>query len=170
MNLTLLSAISGEPSFSRVFDDPYACGWDDRAQVKAYVNEMIGAGYYMRWELGDMCFDAGLTKEIIQNLRKNFVHPTFPCLKLLKKGVTDSLSLAYHESEIMLKVVERLSEPVYILHDCLICRAEDSDMVGRTLQDMFSSYCRENGWSVLEPAYTIEQDGKEKKIIYGTVA
>jgi hypothetical protein len=170
MNLTLLSAMSGEPSFPREFDDPYACGWNDRDQVKAYINEMIGAGYHMRWEAGDMCTKAGLTKESIKHLRDNFVHPAFPCLKLLKKGVTDALSLAYHESEIMLLVVEKLNVPVYILHDCLICRAEDSDLVGNTLQDVFSSYCQEKDWAVLVPAYTIEQSGKEKKSITGRVS
>jgi hypothetical protein len=170
MNLTLLSAMSCEPSFSREFDDPYACGWNDRGQVKAYLNEMIGAGYYMRWEAADMCIKAGLTKESIRDLRDNFVHPKFPCLKLLKKGVTDALLLAYHESEIMLLVVEKLNVPVYILHDCLICRAEDSDLVGNTLQDVFSSYCQEKDWAVLVPAYTIDQSGKDKKIITGRVA
>ena len=62
----------------------------------------------------------------------------------------DSLALAYHESEIMLRVVEGLDVPAYILHDCLICRAVDSDLVGSTLQEVFSSYCRENGWAVPE--------------------
>lgn len=170
MNLTLLSAMSGEPSFPREFEDPYQCGWNDRAQVKAYLNEMIGAGYHMRWEAGDMSREAGLTKESIKALRDNFVHPTFPCLKLLKKGVTDSQSLAYHESEIMLLVVEKLSVPVYILHDCLICRAKDSGLVGSTLQEVFSSYCKDKGWAVVVPAYTIEQAGKEKKSITGRVA
>lgn len=169
MNLTLLSAMSGEPSFPRVFDDPYACGWSDRAQVKAYLNEMIGAGYNMRWESGEMCKKAGLTKESLKVLRDEFVRPTFPCLKLLEKGVTDALSLAYYESEIMLRVVEKLNVPAYILHDCLICRAVDSDLVGSTLQDVFSSYCQGKGWAVLVPAYTIEQAGKDKKSITGRV-
>lgn len=170
MNLTLLSAMSLEPSFPREFDDPYQCGWNDRGQVKAYINEMIGAGYHMRWEAGKMCDKAGLTKESIKALRNNFVHPTFPCLKLLEKGNTDSQSLAYHESEIMLRVVEKLHVPAYILHDCLICRAEDAALVGQTLQDVFSSYCRENGWAVLVPAYTIEQADTDEKLVMGRVA
>ena len=170
MNLTLLSAMSGEPSFPREFEDPYQCGWNDRDQVKAYVNEMIGAGYHMRWEAGKMCQKAGLTKESLKLLRDEYVLPTFPCLKLLKKGVMDALSLAYHESEIMLRVVEKLNVPVYILHDCLICRAEDSSLVGQTLQDVFSSYCRENGWAVVLPAYTIEKADTAKKSIMGRVA
>lgn len=170
MNLTLLSAMSGEISFPREFNDPYACGWNDRKQVKAYINEMIGAGYHMRWEAGAMCQKAGLTKESLKLLRDEFVLPAFPCLKLLKKGVLDALALAYHESEIMLRVVEELDVPAYILHDCLICRAVDSDLVGSKLQEVFSSYCRENGWAVVLPAYTIEQADTEKKIIMGVVA
>jgi hypothetical protein len=169
MNLTLLSAMSGEPSFPREFDDPYDCGWNDRAQVKAYLNEMIGAGYHMRWEAGDMCRDSGLTRESVKVLRDEFVHPAFPCLKILKKGVTDALSLAMHESEVMLRVVESLDVPAYILHDCLICRDADSDLVGATLQDVFSSYCRENRWSVLFPAYTIERADESKKSVCGRV-
>ena len=170
MNLTLLSAMSGEPSFPREFDDPYACGWNDRKQVKAYINEMIGAGYHMRWKDGKMCQKVGLTKESLKLLRDEFVLPAFPCLKLLKKGVLDALALAYHESEIMLRVVEGLDVPAYILHDCLICRAVDSDLVGSKLQEVFSSYCRENGWAVVLPAYTIEQADTEKKSGMGRVA
>ncbi|MBQ1203664.1 MAG: hypothetical protein IIX61_07690 [Loktanella sp.] len=169
MNLTLLSAMSLNPSFPCEFDDPYQCGWSDRSQVKAYINEMIGAGNYKRSDAGDLCKDAGLDRESVKALRDNFVHPAFPCLKLLKKGVTDALSLAFHESEIMLRVVEALDVPVYILHDCLICRAADARLVGDTLQDVFSSYCRENGWSVLHPAYTVEQADTELVSVMGRV-
>ncbi|MAJ04507.1 MAG: hypothetical protein CMH03_07280, partial [Marinovum sp.] len=44
MNLTLLASISGEIPFSTRFKDAYACDWEDRDQVKAIINETIGAG------------------------------------------------------------------------------------------------------------------------------
>ena len=74
----------------------------------------------------------------------------------------DSLSLAYHESEIMLRVVERQRTPIYILHDCLICLQPEALEVGKELQFEYIRYCQEQGWTPLAPAFSIERLGKDK--------
>ena len=74
----------------------------------------------------------------------------------------DSLSLAYHESEIMLRVVERQRTPIYILHDCLICQQQEALEVGKELQFEYIRYCQEQGWTPLAPAFSIERLGKNK--------
>ena len=67
------------------------------------------------------------------HIRKTVIAPRFKCLQMLKKGEMDSLTLAYHESEIMLRVVERLKTPIYILHECLICQQLEALEVGKEL-------------------------------------
>ncbi len=57
----------------------------------------------------------------------------------------DSLTLAYHESEIMLRVVERLKTLIYILHECLICQQLEALEVGKELSLEYIRYCQEQG-------------------------
>ena len=74
----------------------------------------------------------------------------------------DSLTLAYHESEIMLRVVERLKTPIYILHECLICQQLEALEVGKELSLEYIRYCQEQGWTPVAPALSIEGSGREK--------
>ena len=43
MNLTLMCSITGLIPFKTRFKDAYECGWDNRGEVKAIINETIGA-------------------------------------------------------------------------------------------------------------------------------
>jgi hypothetical protein len=123
MNLTLLASISGEIPFSTRFQDAYDCDWEDRGQVKAIINETKGTGTIKHYRIGNLAKGAGLSQEQFTYIRKTVIAPKFKCLKILKQGEIDSLTLAYHESEIMLRVVERLktpTEPPRFYGDCLV--------------------------------------------------
>ena len=161
MNLTLLCSISGEVPFKSRFKDAYECGWKDRGEVKAIVNETIGAGHPRHYTMGKLCRDAGLNQEQFKFIRKNYIAPKFKCLQILKKQQLDSLTLAFHESEIIMRVVERMTIPIFILHDCLICQQGFEADVGNKLQMIYINYCKEQGWTPIAPAYSIDRDGEE---------
>lgn len=170
MNLTLLASISGEIPFKYRFKDPYECGWEDRNQVKAIVNETIGAGTPRHYLIGRLARDVGLDQEAFTHIRKNFIAPKFKCLKSLKKKELDSLTLAYHESEIMMRVVETQRTPIFILHDCLICPQSEALEVGNAMQRIYVNYCREQGWTPVAPAFTIEREGHDTYYASGSRA
>ena len=96
-----------------------------------------------------------------RHIRKNYIAPKFKCLQSLKKGELDSLTLAYHESEIMMRVVERSEIPIFILHDCLICQQSEALDVGKAMQAEYIAYCKEQSWTPVAPAYSIDVKGKE---------
>ena len=66
-----------------------------------------------------------------------------------------------------MRLVERLQKPIFILHDCLICQQDDALDVGKELQKEYVIYCREKGWTPIEPAFSIETDGKEERLVSG---
>ena len=109
---------------------------------------------------------SGLTQEQLTEIRRAIL-PKFECLRSLKKGVLDSEALAYHETEILMRVVERLNRPIFILHDCLICKADEALEVGKEVQKEFVQYCIEMDWRPISPAFTIERDGKDKLQVSG---
>lgn len=162
MNVTLLCSISGQIPFKARFKDAYECDWPNRAEVKAIINETIGAGHPRHYKLGKLCRDEGLTQEQFSHIRKNYIAPKFTCLQSLKKGELDSLTLAYHESEIMMRVVEELRLPVFILHDCLICQQSHELEVGKALQTIYINYCKERGWTPVAPAFSIARNGEDE--------
>lgn len=167
MNLTLLCSITGQIPFSIRFKDAYECGYDNRDHVKAIVNETTGSGTNRHYTMGGLAKDVGLTQKQFTHIRKNFIAPKFTCLQSLKKGVLDALTLAYHESEIMMRVVEQTHLPVFILHDCLICQKDEELVVGNLMQDVYVKYCHEQGWTPVVPAYSIERNGSEKHLVSG---
>jgi len=168
MHVTLLSCITGDIPFSEVFSDAYSCDYDNRSQVKAIINETIGSGTWKHYTVGGLIKDAGVTQEAFTEIRKAFIEPHFTCLKGLQKGVLDSHALVYHESEIMLRVAEQIVDPVFILHDCLICQSRTAQDVGHLMQDIFVQYCREQGWTPVRPAYSIEAQRAGKRYVEGT--
>lgn len=167
MFVTLLAAMSGEIPFKTRFKDPYDCGWDNRSDVKAIINETIGAGTPKHYTRGGMCKDIGMSQEQFTHIRKNFISPKFKCLQILKKDELDSLTLAYHESEIMLRTVESMKQPVFILHDCLICQRDEELDVGKQIQRVFVDYCKEQGWTPIAPAFSVDRLGEEKREFSG---
>jgi hypothetical protein len=167
MNLTLLCSISGHIPFKTRFKDAYECEWPNRAEVKAIINETIGAGHPRHYQPGKLCREVGLTQAQFTHIRKNYIAPKFKCLQILKKGELDSLTLAFHESEIMMRVVERLRIPVFILHDCLICQQSYESEVGKELQDIYIKYCLEQGWQPIAPAFSVARRGKDEVRVSG---
>jgi len=145
---TLLCAITGHVPFKTRFKDPYFIEGIEREEVKTVLTSAIGGGTANQKTLTDL-------------MRK------FGFLRSLKKGVLDSEALAYHETEILMRVVERLNRPIFILHDCLICKADEALEVGKEVQKEFVQYCIEMDWRPISPAFTIERDGRDKLQVSG---
>ena len=163
---TLLCAITGHVPFKTRFKDPYFIEGIEREEVKTVVTSAIGGGTSNQRTLTDLMRKSGLTQQRLTEIRR-IILPKFECLRSLKKGVLDSEALAYHETEILMRVVERLNRPIFILHDCLICKAEEALEVGKEIQKEFVQYCVENDWLPISPAFTIERDGKDKLQVSG---
>ena len=163
---TLLCAITGHVPFKTRFKDPYFIEGIEREEVKTVVTSAIGGGTSNQRTLTDLMRKSGLAQQRLTEIRR-IILPKFECLRSLKKGVLDSEALAYHETEILMRVVERLNRPIFILHDCLICKAEEALEVGKEMQKEFVQYCVENNWRPISPAFTIEQDGKDKRQVSG---
>jgi hypothetical protein len=173
MYLTLLCSITGDVPFKTDFEDPYQLPYKfngiDRSEVKAVINSAIGGGTWRQYKPTKMMTKAGITQERLADIRKAII-PAYDCLKALKKGEMYSETLAIHETEIMMRLVERLQQPIFILHDCLICQQNIALDVGKELQREYVSYCLEQGWTPIAPAFSIEMDGKEKHLVSGSTA
>ena len=167
MHLTLLCSITGEIPFTTRFKDAYECGYENRDHVKSIINETIGAGTPRHYVRGGLTKSVGLTQEQFTYIRRNFIAPKFKCLQHLEKGKLDGLGLMYHESEIMMRVVEQSKLPIFILHDCLICQQGEELDVGKMMQDVYADYCTEQGWTPVAPAFSIERKGGEKHLVSG---
>ncbi len=167
MYLTLLFAITGQVPFQGVFDDPYSVNGVGRTQVKAVINSAIGGGTHLQRQPTKMMKDEGIGQSRLSEIRRVII-PRFECLKALSKNEMYSQVLEVHETEIMMRTVERLQRPIYILHDCLICKEEEALTVGKAMQEEFVNYCLEQGWMPFSPAYSIERDGEDKVVMSGT--
>ena len=163
---TLLCAITGHVPFKTRFKDPYFIEGIEREEVKTVLTSAIGGGTANQRTLTDLMRKSGLTQERLTEIRRAIL-PKFECLRSLKKGVLDSEALAYHETEILMRVVERLNRPIFILHYCLICKADEALEIGKEVQKEFVQYCIEMDWRPISPAFTIERDGKDKLQVSG---
>jgi hypothetical protein len=162
MHLTLMFAISGKSPFGNKFSDPYQLPSLDgitRKEIKAVINSAIGGGTIQQTQPTKMHKIAGINQDRLTEIRGAII-PAYECLDVLwKKGAPRefySENLAWHEAEIMMRVIETLQQPIFILHDCLICQKDTAKDVGLALQNTFISYCQENGWTPIKPAFTIE--------------
>ena len=170
MFLTLLCSITGHVPFTTRFKDPYQLPNHfkdiDRSEVKAVINSAIGGGTSKQYQPTKMIKAEGISQERLSEIRSAII-PAYKCLQSLHKTEVYSETLAMHEVEIMMRLVERLQKPIFILHDCLICQQDDALDVGKELQKQSVSYCREKGWTPIAPAFSIEREGKEKQLISG---
>ena len=166
MYLTLLCSITGQIPFSTRFKDPYEVNGVPRNEVKAVVGSAIGGGTPRQRTPTPIMRRAGITQSRLSEIRKVII-PKFKCLEALQKRVMDSEALAVHETEIMMRLVERLQQPIFILHDCLVCQQDQALRVGSELQKQYVSYCVEMGWTPIAPAFSIERDGMDKYLVSG---
>jgi len=170
MFLTLLCSITGHVPFTTRFDDPYQLPHHfkdiDRSEVKAVINSAIGGGTWKQFQPTKMTKGEGIIQERLSEIRRAII-PAYECLQSLHKTDLYSETLAMHEAEIMMRLVERLQKPIYILHDCLICPQDDALTIGKELQAEYVDYCREKGWTPIAPAFSIEMEGKEKQLVSG---
>ena len=171
MFLTLLCSITGHVPFATHFKDPYQVPHHfkdiDRSEVKAVINSAIGGGTSKQYQPTKMIKMANISQERLSEIRSAII-PEYECLQSLHKTDLYSETLAMHEVEVMMRLVERLQQPIYILHDCLICQQDDALTIGKELQDQYVDYCFEKGWTPIEPAFSIEEDGKEKYLGSGS--
>jgi len=171
MFLTLLCSITGHVPFTTSFKDPYQLPHFkdiDRSEVKAVINSAIGGGTSKQYQTTKMIKGEGITQERLSEIRRTII-PAYECLQSLHKTDLYSETLAMHEVEIMMRLVERLQKPIFILHDCLICPQDDALDVGKQLQEQYVSYCREKDWTPIAPAFSIDRDGKDKQLVSGYV-
>ena len=170
MFLKLLCSITGHVPFTTRFKDPYQLPHHfkdiDRSEVKAVINSAIGGGTPKQYQPTKMIKIANISQERLSEIRSAII-PAYKCLQSLHKTDLYSETLAMHEVEVMMRLVERLRKPIFILHDCLICQQDDALDVGKELQDQFLDYCFEKGWTLIEPAFSIEMEGKEKRLVGG---
>ena len=170
MFLTLLCSITGDVPFTTRFEDPYQLPHNfqdiDRSEVKAVINSAIGGGTSKQYQPTKMIKGEGISQKRLSEIRSAII-PSYKCLQSLNKTEMYSETLAMHEVEIMMRLVERLQKPIFILHDCLICQQDDALDVGKELQKQYVSYCLEKGWTPIKPAFSIEKECKEKQLISG---
>ena len=170
MFLTLLCSITGHVPFTTRFKDPYQLPYHfkdiDRSEVKAVINSAIGGGTSKQYQPTKMIKMANISQERLKEIRAAII-PAYECLQSLHKTEMYSETLAMHEVEIMMRLIEQLRKPIFILHDCLICQQDDALDVGKELQKQYVSYCLEKSWTPIEPAFSIEMEGKEKQLISG---
>ena len=171
MFLTLLCSITGHVPFATHFKDPYQVPHHfkdiDRSEVKAVINSAIGGGTPKQYQPTKMIKMANISQERLSEIRSAII-PPYECLQSLHKTDLYSETLAMHEVEVMMRLVERLQQPIYILHDCLICQQDDALTIGKELQDQYVDYCFEKGWTPIEPAFSIEDNGSEKRLVSGS--
>ena len=172
MFLTLLCSITGHVPFTTRFKDPYQLPYHfkdiDRSEVKAVINSAIGGGTSKQYQPTKMIKMANISQERLKEIRAAII-PAYECLQSLHKIEMYSETLAMHEVEIMMRLIERLRKPIFILHDCLICQQDDALDVGKELQKQYVSYCSEKGWTPIEPAFSIDMDGKAARLVSGHV-
>ena len=159
MYLTLLASITGKAPFSGEFEDPYqppSLKDVTRSEAKAVINSAIGGGTWRQTQPTKMMSAEGIGQKRLKEIRDNLIPTYYECLSVLKKGELYSETLAWHETEIMMRLVELLQQPIFILHDCLICQKDTALDVGKALQKQFTSYCKEQGWTSIKPAFSIE--------------
>lgn len=171
MFLTLLCSITGHVPFATRFKDPYQVPHHfkdiDRSEVKAVINSAIGGGTSKQYQPTKMIKMANISQERLSEIRSAIIL-AYECLQSLHKTDLYSETLAMHEVEVMMRLVERLQQPIYILHDCLICQQDDALTIGKELQDQYVDYCFEKGWTPIEPAFSIEDNGSEKRLVSGS--
>ena len=107
-----------------------------------------------------MTKDIGISQKQFSHIRKDHIVTKFKCLQSLKKGELNSLTLAYHESEIIMRVIEKSKVPIFILHDCLICQQSEALDVGKEMQTEYIAYSKEQNWKLIVPAFHIDVKGK----------
>jgi len=169
MHLTLLFSITGKIPFNDVFVDPYqppSLEHIDRSKVKAIINSAIGGGTRNQTQPTKMIQQAGINQAQLSEIRQDII-PTYECLKALKKDELYSETLAYHETEIMMRLVERLQKPIFILHDCLICQQDIALEVGEELQREYVDYCKKQGWTPVAPAFSIDRHETDTVYVNG---
>ena len=169
MHLTLLFSITGKIPFSDVFVDPYqptSLKHIDRSKVKAVINSAIGGGTRHQTQPTKMIQREGINQGQLTEIRRDII-PTYECLEALKKDELYSETLAWHETEIMMRLVERLQKPIFILHDCLICQEDMALEVGEELQREYVDYCREQGWTPVAPAFSIDRHETDTVYVNG---
>lgn len=157
---TILSAMNHVEEFFDV-DDPYSGGNSvPREVIKQLVVEMIGSGNWNKRRLSDHGLASVRKKlgepsykpdsEVLSGAMDRLLNGPLRSLQSLQRGILDSETIAYHESNIMIRTILKLDVPAYPVHDCLICKSSDREHVGEVLRATFKEYAEELGWLAVE--------------------
>lgn len=170
------------------FCDPSITSRDD---VKSLVTHMIGAGRHnkqvgvaeLTYDPLSKTYSSSLFAELngfndankpnkprqtkAYKMYRDAINTHFPFMKQLEKGVLDSETLNFYESEVMTRAtlaIQELGHPCYILHDCLIVQ-DDPQIISETIKaigEAFMGICCIQGWPVqVRPAISVVRQGEK---------
>lgn len=153
-----------------------------RRIAKSVVMELIGLGNPKKSRPSEeLAEKTGITKDQFVMFRDALVE-AIPALKELEprydaKGelagyVNGPAFLAYHESEIMLLVLECLRDehqvPAYPVHDCLLVKERDFEVALDVFTTTISDYCEKLSGMPIIPAMSVSMRLLGKRILRGT--
>lgn len=123
--------------------------------AKGVIMEMIGLGNYQKAKPSpELVEKTKVTQEEWDHFSERLIE-AIPALKMLEprhddKGklsgyINGPQFLSYHESEMILKVIEALHDmdiPAYPVHDCIIVREGDAVIGAEVLRAVVADYCQ----------------------------
>jgi hypothetical protein len=145
-HLTIFHGVSGETFDPR--EDPYEITGFPRDIIKKWINVTFGKGAFQaRWSRGNR-EDLG-----IENISKlypavkvmNAVLDVHPLLRQWETSKFNVFSLEFIESQIMVNTMLQLKRAFGLVslpvHDSLICKVSDQNVVHQVLSDTFKLHC-----------------------------
>lgn len=137
----------------------------NRNVAKSVVMEVIGSGLALKSKATDELVETfGLTKagwfqfrdKLLETVPAfNELEPRYDNGGQLSGYINGAGFLSYHESEMTLLTVERLTEegiPAYSVHDCIIAKVSDAIRATEVFRKTINEYCKElSGLDVMIP-------------------
>lgn len=149
----------------------------NRTIAKGVVMELIGTGNVNKAEPSTALVEkTNLTQEEWDYFKAQLIDvvpamqklwPRYDSQGNVSGYINGPAFLMYHESEIMMRTLERLRDdhdvPAYPVHDCLLVKEQDWEVGLKTFSQSISDYCVEtSGSPVIVPIKKEKRDGTKK--------
>jgi hypothetical protein len=153
-----------------------------RTIAKRVVMEMIGTGNPSKQKpSNDLVKETQVTQDEWDFYQEKLID-AIPALEKLEPRydsngnlagyINGPAFLAYHESEIMMRTLEKLREswdvPAYPVHDCLLVKEDDQNIGYIAFTDTISDYCQALSGVPLTVPISIEQKDGTKRVVRGS--